>query len=78
MNKSNAWGKEPVKAVELSPEDHQKLCSQVIKLGEKRKAMHSNFNEVDFLAGAMAVMERLNIPCPVWPALFILGQDVIG
>ena len=72
------WGTNPVKAVELTQEEFSDLCNEVRRIGRDRKcAQGDTFNEIDYVCGAMAVMERLGLKCPAWPLLIMAGRSVV-
>lgn len=77
MNEEREWGESPVKAAELSKEEYAELVESVVETGKARRRTGALECEADFLAGAMVVMERLGISCPVWPILILSGRSVL-
>jgi len=63
--------------MKISKERYRALCESVVGHGEGRMKEVAGFKEDDYLAGAMAVMEFLELPFPVWPLVIMTGRKVI-
>ena len=72
----NNWGDNAIKKVELTKEQYSDLLKSVEETGRSRKKSQGKIDECDFLCGAMAVMEKLNIGCPAW-ALLLMSESVL-
>ena len=70
-------GRNPVIKVSLSDKEMSELCDRVVHMARGRKGMLSELNEPDFFTGAMAVMEALSIPCPMWVMQIMLNGSVL-
>lgn len=69
--KEGEWGFGSIKTVELTDNEREKLLNKVTSMAKKRQDADALENSADFCAGALTVIEALNIPCPNWP--FMLG-----
>ena len=79
LKQGTHWGDGHVKDVKLTEEQYKGLCEKVIAIGKHRhRGQGKHFNEPDFLAGAMAAMEALNIGCPTWPFAIMCGTSIIS
>jgi len=72
------WGDNAIYKIELTTKEYVELVDAVIAAGKNRKVAQGEINEVDFICGAMAVMERLGIGCPVWPLQIMTGIKILG
>ena len=72
------WGTNPVEKVTLTKEKYKELIQSIQDVGhERKKGQGGKLNEADFFCGAMAVMERLGIGCPVWPVMIMAGRSIV-
>ena len=79
LKQGRNWGDGHVKDAKLTEEQYKGLCEKIILVGKHRKrSQGENFNEADFLTGAMAAMEALNIGCPTWPFIILSGDSVLS
>jgi len=69
------WGENGVCKLELGKEAYGKLLDGVKETARRRKESQGKLNDADFAAGAMTVMEKLGIPCPIWPLMIMSGRD---
>jgi len=70
------WGDNPIQQVDLKEDDRKALCTAIEDVMTRRHTVGALKSEADFLCGAMAVMERLGITCPVWPILIMTGRSI--
>jgi len=71
------WGKRPVVKVRLDQDQYAALCRSVLAIGTRRKEAQEKIDQADYLAGAMAVMERFGVSCPAWPLMIMSGRDLL-
>jgi hypothetical protein len=73
-----AWGEDAIVPVALTDKEYSELIKRVEDMGRSRQKVQSNMNDVDFVCGAMAVMDALGIKCPVWPFKVMSGNPIFG
>ena len=79
MEKKNPdeWGYNPAKSVSLTKKQYDDFCARIIEAGKSRNQAGTLASEADFLCGAMAAMNALNINCPVWPFAIMAGNSLL-
>jgi hypothetical protein len=77
MTKEREWGQDPVKQVDLTDDQRVALFEAVVETMKQRKQTRALKDEPDYLCGAMAVIERLGIPCPMWPIFIMTGRSLL-